>query len=73
MGVPEGWNAFWTRGESYIEGRLEADLDIARRVSGMDKPNLTVYGGGAKIKEKCLQLGLLYIENFMTARHEELK
>lgn len=72
LGIPEGWDAFWTRGESYIEGRLEADLDIARKVSGKDMPNLTVYGGGAKIKEKCQKYGLLYIENLMTARHEKI-
>ena len=72
-GVPQGWNAFFTRGESYIEGRLEADLDTARRVNGKDSPNLIVYGGGEGIKQRCQQLGLLYIENFMSTRSGEMK
>lgn len=70
LGVPQGWNAFFTRGAYASQDILQHDLDTARRISGQDTPNLIVYGGGRKAKTFCQQNGLLYIEQFMTAKRE---
>lgn len=70
LGVPQGWNAFFTRGAYASQDILQHDLDTARRISGQDTPNLIVYGGGRKARTFCQQNGLLYIEQFMTAKRE---
>lgn len=63
LGVPEGYNAFATRGyDSRIED-LGAELDIAKRISGCDAPNMIVYGGGEKVVSFCLQSGLLHVND----------
>lgn len=68
MGIPDGYNAFATRGYSRMTERLEAELEIARDISGMKTPNLIVYGGGKEIKEFCCRHQLVYIHDFMTAK-----
>lgn len=68
LGVPQGWDAFFTRGLADMLGALEIDLDAARRVSGKDTPNLTVYGGGRKAEEFCQKHGLLYVTDFINAK-----
>ncbi|MBQ5635430.1 MAG: DUF4417 domain-containing protein [Alistipes sp.] len=68
LGVPKGWNAFFTRGESYIDGRLQADFETAQQISGKDHPNIVVYGGGNNIKSLCEKKNILFIEDFMTAK-----
>ena len=50
---------------------LAADFDIARKVSGLDRPNMLVYGGGQQAKEVCMRHGLIYSEQFMIAKREE--
>lgn len=63
MGVPDGYNAFFTRG---YEGRLndlERELRAAQRVSGADTPNLVVYGGSKKVKAFCTKHNLIFINN----------
>lgn len=71
LGVPDGYNAFATRGYAdNIEG-LDAELAIARRVSGLDAPNMLVYGGGRGAKEFCQKHGLIYSEQFMIAKREQ--
>jgi hypothetical protein len=68
MGIPAGYNAFATRG--YAEGLqyLKAELDIAKEISGLEIPNLIVYGGGNKIKTFCHENNLLYIHDLMTEK-----
>jgi len=65
MGLPEGWNAFWTRGYSDALTCLDLELKIAQKVSGVQSPNLIVYGGGDKVKEFCENHNLVYIEQFI--------
>ena len=68
LGIPEGYNAFATRGYADREEYLKQEIDIARQLSGLDKPNMIVYGGGEMIREICLQNNVLYVEQFMTNR-----
>ncbi len=65
MGIPEGYNAFWTRGYSDRLKYLEMEIDIACKISGLQSPNLIVYGGGSKVKEVCIKHNLTYVEQFI--------
>ena len=65
MGIPDGYNAFATRGYTDRQEYLKMEIQIAREISGFDKPNMIVYGGGEKIKELCMQNNVLYVEQFM--------
>ena len=68
MGVPDGWNAFTTRGSLGGLNLLEAKFNQARIISGMDSPNLMVYGGGNEIHEFCCRHSLLYVHDYMTEK-----
>jgi len=65
MGLPKGWNAFWTRGYADALKCLDLEMKIAQKVSGLQSPNLVVYGGGDKVKEFCENHNLVYIEQFI--------
>lgn len=68
MGIPKGYNAFFTRGlDGWLES-LKLDLQVAQEISGLQKPNLVVYGGGKEIQEFCRANGLLYITDFINAK-----
>lgn len=68
MGIPKGYNAFFTRGlDGWMES-LKSDLQVAQEISGLEKPNLIVYGGGDKIKAFCRKHGLLYVTDFINAK-----
>lgn len=68
MGIPKGYNAFFTRGlDGWMES-LKSDLEVAREISGLQTPNLIVYGGGKEIKEFCQNNNLLYITDFINAK-----
>lgn len=68
MGVPDGYNAFATRGTRGFVARLCEELAMARRISGKDIPNLIVYGGGREIQEFCARHTLVYVHDYMTAK-----
>ena len=68
MGIPKGYNAFFTRGMDGWMESLKLDLQVAQEISGRTKPNLLVYGGGAEIKEFCRKNGLLYVTDFINAK-----
>ena len=68
LGIPQGYNAFATRGYAGREEYLKQEIGMARQISGMDKPNMMVYGGGDRIREICLQNNVLYVEQFMKDR-----
>lgn len=68
MGIPNGYNAFATRGYADREEYLKMEIQTAREISGLDKPNMIVYGGGERIKELCIQNNVLYVEQFMANR-----
>lgn len=68
MGIPKGYNAFFTRGlDGWMES-LKLDLQVAQEISGLEKPNLIVYGGGDEIQKFCRKHGLLYITDFINAK-----
>lgn len=73
MGIPDGYNAFATRGYADRQEYLTAEIQIAREISGKDTPNMIVYGGGEKIKELCVQNNVLYVEQFMANRVKKIK
>lgn len=63
MGVPKGYNAFFTRGYDNRMQALEQELQIAKDISGLENPNFCVYGGSKKIKDFCNKHSLTYVEN----------
>ena len=68
MGIPKGYNAFFTRGlDGWMES-LESDLAVAQEISGLECPNLVVYGGGKEIKKFCQEHNLLYVSDFINAK-----
>ncbi|PWB01665.1 DUF4417 domain-containing protein [Duncaniella muris] len=68
MGIPKGYNAFFTRGlDGWMES-LKSDLQVAQEISGLERPNLIVYGGGDEIQEFCRKHGLLYVTDFINAK-----
>ena len=68
MGIPKGYNAFFTRGYTDRLEYLKMELEIARKISEMETPNLLVYGGGDKIRKLCIENSLVYVEQFMKNR-----
>lgn len=70
LGIPQGWNAFFTRGLDGWMKSLELDLKVAQEISGIEVPNLIVYGGGDEIQEFCRTHGLLYVTDFINAKKE---
>lgn len=68
LGIPEGYNAFFTRGYADRIPTLEEEIEIARQISGLDTPNLIVYGGGTKVHEVCAKYNLVYVEQYMQAK-----
>lgn len=70
LGIPEGYNAFATRGYADREEYLREEIKLAKEISGKDVPNMIVYGGGEEIRQICLQAKVLYVEQFMTNRRE---
>lgn len=73
MGIPDGYNAFFTRGYADRISHLDEELDIARQISGLDTPNLIIYGGGAKAHEYCAKHNLVYVEQFMNNKKDGKK
>ena len=70
MGIPKGYNAFFTRGLTGWVESLKSDLQVAQEISGLERPNLIVYGGGADIREFCQEHSLLYVTDFINAKKE---
>ena len=68
MGIPDGYNAFCTRGYSDRLEYLKDELQTAKEISGKDIPNLIVYGGGDKVKEFCAKHSLVYVEQFINSK-----
>lgn len=61
MGIPNGYNAFFTRGYESRINNLKKELQIAQEISGLQNPNLVVYGGGKKAQEFCYKHNLTCI------------
>ena len=71
LGVPEGYNAFCTRGVTGWLNTTERHWEMAKRISGLDKPNMFVYGGGEEIEEWCKAHDLVYVNEFMNRNREK--
>ena len=65
LGVPEGYNAFCTRGVTGWLNTTERHWEMAKRISGLEKPNMFVYGGGEEIHEWCMAHDVVYVNEFM--------
>jgi len=70
MGVPHGYNAFFTRGTSGGVERLETDLRQAQEISGLEHPNMVVYAGGDDIRQFCQDHRLVYLNEYMTNKEK---
>lgn len=70
-GVPDGYNAFATRGYQERPEALEYEIDIARKVSGLEVPNMLVFGGGEGIHKICMQAKVCYIPLAVYKRNNE--
>lgn len=70
LGIPQGYNAFATRGYRGKLDALEMEYGIAVKISGFDCPNMIVYGGGNEIHDFCMKRSLLYVTDFMTEKGE---
>lgn len=67
-GSPKDITPFFTRGlDGWMES-LKSDLQVAQEISGLERPNLIVYGGGDEIQEFCRKHGLLYVTDFINAK-----
>lgn len=71
LGIPKGYNAFFTRGLIGWEESLKRDLEVAQVISELEQPNLIVYGGGKDIKRFCQIHGLMYVTDFVNAKKEK--
>lgn len=72
LGIPKGYNAFFTRA---ITGQLvlvENDYKIAQEISGLEKPNFIVYGGGKEAKDWCKKNNILYVEDYQQNELREM-
>jgi len=65
LGVPEGYNAFCTRGVTGWIPTTERHWAMAKRISGLEKPNMFVYGGGKDVEEWCRERDIVYIKEYM--------
>ena len=70
LGVPEGYNAFCTRGVSGWLPTTERHWEMAKRISGLDKPNMFVYGGGQDVAEWCRKHDVVYVNEYINRAKE---
>lgn len=69
LGIPQGWKAFATRGESSRMGLLHNDYAIAQSIAGESVALLfLVYGGGKEVKAECQSNGWIWIPEKMDYR-----
>jgi hypothetical protein len=68
LGIPKGYNAFFTRGYTDRVEYLKIELEIAKEISGVATPNLLVYGGGDDIKRFCVENSLVYVQDYINAK-----
>lgn len=72
LGIPKGWNAFFTRGTTDWSHWLDIQYKVAQEISGLEHPNFIVYGGGKDVKEYCHKHDILYIEDYINVRKKEV-
>ena len=65
LGIPDGYNAFFTRGVTGWIETLERHYNMAQKISGLDNPNMCVYGGGKDIEQWCHERGIVYLAEYI--------
>jgi len=70
LGVPDGYNAFCTRGVSGWLETTERHWQMAKRISGLDKPNMFVYGGGDDVAEWCKAHDVVHVKEYINRGRE---
>lgn len=68
LGIPDGYNAFCTRGVTGWLSTTERHWQMAKRISGLDRPNMFVYGGGREIEDWCSERGIVYVNEYMNRK-----
>jgi hypothetical protein len=68
LGIPKGYNAFFTRGYTDRAEYLKMEWEIAKEISGLETPNLLVYGGGDDIRRFCVENSLVYVQDYINAK-----
>ena len=71
LGVPQGYNAFCTRGVSGWLPTTERHWQMAQRISGLEKPNMFVYGGGDDVAEWCKAHDVVHVKEYMNRGREK--
>ena len=71
LGVPQGYNAFCTRGVSGWLPTTERHWQMAQRISGLEKPNMFVYGGGDDVAEWCKQHDVVHVKEYINRGREK--
>ena len=71
LGVPQGYNAFCTRGVSGWLPTTERHWQMAQRISGLEKPNMFVYGGGDDVAEWCKAHDVVHVKEFINRGREK--
>ena len=73
IGVPKGWRSFCTRGYSDRLPGLELEYKIAEASASISgrKPLFVVYGGGAKCRDFCKEVGAVYITPNIVLKNKE--
>lgn len=68
MGIPDGYNSFFTRGYTGRNRYLQLEYEQAKKISGMETPNMVVYGGSNEIKEFCAKKNLTFVKDFVNSK-----
>lgn len=68
LGIPDGYNAFCTRGVTGWINTTERHWEMAKRISGLDNPNMFVYGGGQDVDEWCRDRGIVHVNEYMNRK-----
>lgn len=72
LGIPDGWDAFFTRGTVEWADRLDIQYKAAQEISGKEHPNFIVYAGGVDVRKYCEEHDILYIEDYINVRKREV-
>ena len=71
LGVPKGYNAFFTRGVTGWEATTERHWAMAKRISGLERPNMIVYGGGRDMEAWCRERGIVWVHEYINRTRKD--
>lgn len=70
IGVPKGYSSFCTRGYSDRINYLAFEYEMAKTIASGNRLLFVVYGGGQKVKEFCMEHGLIYVTPVVTLKNK---